>query len=152
MNIAEHIFLGILLVISGLLLRRHWRSPALFEQTRALIVSVDQLRDELEMERRKSLEYLKKIQEVLKERDDWRGFYQHQASQHANAQSYLLQCLETLAVQYKKATGKAAPVDTAAAELVKHFSAEHQAAIEAVEAGRKAPSTIPLQNASVGKT
>lgn len=145
MKIAEHVILAISLVFSLFLVVRQWRVPALFTRAKALILAVDQLRDELEMERRKSAEFFKKIAEVLAERDEWRGWYQRQASQHSHAQGYLLHCLEALAVEYHRATGKRAPLDRGAAELVTHFSTEHAAAIEAVDKPPQGSVPQPLQ-------
>jgi len=145
MVIAEHIALAFFSLLSLLLLWRHWRAPSLFRQTQQLIAATDSIREELETERRKCAEFLKKITDVLKERDFWRDWYQTQASQHAHAQSYLLLSLEQVAVEYHKATGKPAPIDAGAANLVRHFSTEHAAAIEAVDRVAKGSAPQPLQ-------
>lgn len=48
------------------------------------------INDELSRERRRSSEYFSKIEEVLKERDEWRKLYYEQAIQHGAAQDMLL--------------------------------------------------------------
>jgi hypothetical protein len=80
---------------------------------------------ETEQLRKKCADYFETIDSACNQRDFWRNWYYRQASEHSNAQSYLLRCVEELISQYRKETGKALQVDPVAQSLVEVFKDSH---------------------------
>lgn len=111
------------------------------EKSRALTAALTADRDAF---KRRSEEYFKSIESACRERDLWRNWYYRQSSEHANAQSYLMNCLEAMAVQYRRATGKSPQLDPVAKSVVEQFADTHPTLAEA-ETGAAAVAS-PVDN------
>jgi len=95
---------------------------------------------ELEQLQKKCHDYFETIESACNQRDFWRNWYHRQASEHSNAQSYLLRCVEELISQYRKETGKHLQVDPVAKSLVEVFQDTHPRLADAEQPTDQPPS------------
>ena len=78
-----------------------------------------------EQVQRKSDEYFQKIEEVIRERELWRSWYNNQASGHDNAQALMMDQIHNLHFAYKRDTGKEFKLDPVIKRVRDQWGAEH---------------------------
>lgn len=104
---------------------------------------LDEMRLELLKERKRSGEYLDKIEEVLKERDGWRDLYNDQASGHDNAQQLMIRQIEYAAQVYLRDTGKHLRLDPLVETVRQDWCGSHGEEARHGRAGADAPEVSP---------
>lgn len=79
---------------------------------------------------RRAGEYLEKVEEVIKEREQWRELYNDQAAGHDNAQALMLQTISALVQRYSKDTGKPPPrLDPLIEKVREDWTGQHGPAV-----------------------